>query len=464
MTALTTDLVIERLFALLDPGSGQLAYEPDEHAALYATGTVDCSPVVVFATDPTIKGGAMGEVGCRRIVEAIELAVLRRCPVIGIWHSGGARLAEGIAALDAVGRIFAAIVAASGRVPQISIILGPAAGGAAYGPALTDFVVMAESGRMFVTGPDVIRSVTGESADLETLGGPAVHGRRSGVAHLTTGTEEDTFRTARALVRLLTNDKPIDPARASEPCSVGRHLPANPRRAYDVRPLIRELLDDAETYLELQADWSRNVVTAFGQLAGATIGVLANNPLRLGGCLDAAAADKAARFVRTCDAFGVPMVVLVDVPGYLPGLTQEWDGVLRRGAKLLYAFAECSVARVTLITRKAYGGAYIAMNGRCLGADAVLCWPDAQCAVMGAEAAVGVLHRRELAAISDPVEQAALRERLTADHQRNAGGVLRARELGAIDAVVAPEDSRRELASALLLAGRGRGEHGNIPL
>jgi acetyl-CoA/propionyl-CoA carboxylase carboxyl transferase subunit len=450
-----------RLAALLDPGSMRPLAPFDNSGVYVATGTVSGGRIVAYASDPQKMGGAMGSEGCRHIVDAIDTAVRERVPVVGLWHSGGARLAEGVEALDAVGQVFAAMVRASGRVPQLSIVLGPAAGGAAYGPALTDIVVMGPGGRVFVTGPDVVRSVTGEDVDMERLGGPDTHGRRSGVVHVVARSDAEAIERGRALAELLARPGRLDPSGIG-PVDLGSLLPDNPKRAYDVHPLVDGLLDPAPS-VELHAKWKPNMVTVLGRLAGRTVGVVANNPMRLGGCLDSQSAEKAARFVRMCDAFGVPLVVLVDVPGYLPGVGQEWDGVVRRGAKLLHAFAEAVVPRVTLVTRKAYGGAYIAMNSRALGATAVFAWPDAQVAVMGASAAVGILHRRKLAA-AQPGDREALHAQLAAEHEKVAGGVNRALEIGVVDRVVEPVETRRVLAEALAAAPPGRGAHGNIPL
>jgi acetyl-CoA/propionyl-CoA carboxylase carboxyl transferase subunit len=453
-----------RLRALFDTGSLRLLIPRDGSGVLWARGEVDGTRAIAFATDATKMGGAMGTDGCRHIVDAIDAAVRERVPVLGLWHSGGARLAEGVVALDAVGQVFAAMVRASGRVPQISVVLGPAAGGAAYGPALTDIVVMSGAGRIFVTGPEVVRSVTGEQVDMERLGGPEPHGRRSGVVHVTTKDDEEAISEARRLTALLGHQGRLIPA--DVPVNDDSHdlaavMPAQANRAYDVRPVVKALLD--EPGVELHAKWAPNIVTALGRFAGRTVGVIANNPLRLGGCLDAASAEKAARFVRMCDALGVPLVVLVDVPGYLPGLGQEWDGVVRRGAKLLHAFAEAVVPRVTLVTRKAYGGAYIAMNSRSLGATAVFAWPTAEVAVMGASAAVNILHRRKLAA-APPDEREALRAQLIEEQSRVAGGVNRALEIGVVDEVIKPSETRRRIAEALAAAPAARGAHGNIPL
>ncbi|GMA89341.1 hypothetical protein GCM10025868_45910 [Angustibacter aerolatus] len=345
---------------------------------LAGRGTVDGTPAVAFVSDATIQGGAMGEAGCKAILVAYERALADGVPVVGLWHSGGARLREGVVSLHAVGEVFAIMTRASGKIPQISVVIGAAAGGAAYGPALTDVVVLGPDGRIFVTGPDVVRSVTGESVDALRLGGPEPHGRRSGVVHVVTETTEEAFARGRLLVQ---------PARGA-----GRARHRRGRRPAARRACCRRTASAPTTCTRwwrtcstsprprssLHPRWAPNITTTLGRLGGRTVGVIANNPLRLGGCLDSSSAEKAARFVRMCDAFGVPLVVVVDVPGYLPGVGQEWDGVVRRGASLLHAFGEAVVPRVTLVTRKAYGGAYIAMNSRSLGATRVLAWPTAE--------------------------------------------------------------------------------------
>jgi acetyl-CoA/propionyl-CoA carboxylase carboxyl transferase subunit len=452
-----------RLGALFDAGSVRLLLPEDTGGVLAAEGTIEAMPAVAFASDPRVQGGAMGTAGCAAIVTAYDRALDTGAPVLGLWHSGGARLREGVESLHAVGTVFAAMTRASGKVPQISVVLGAAAGGAAYGPALTDLVILSDQGRIFVTGPDVVRSVTGEDVDMERLGGPEPHSRRSGVVHVVTATDGDALSTARALALLLGSqhdDQEADPPSLAD-TDLAALLPESVKRAYDVHPLINGVLD--RPGVELHPRWAPNVVTTLGRLDGRTVGVIANNPLRLGGCLDATSAEKAARFVRMCDAFGVPLVVLVDVPGYLPGVGQEWDGVVRRGAKLLHAFAEATVPRVTLVTRKAYGGAYIAMNSRSLGATKVLAWPGAEVAVMGAVAAVRILHRRALAAA--PADQRhEVEVQLAAEHEREAGGLARAQELGVIDEVIDPAKTRQALAEAIAVAPRVRGQHGNIPL
>ena len=462
----------ERLAALFDPGTLEilpvgvspggrppLRGHEERSGVVAGTGLVHGASTVAFASDARVQGGAMGTAGCAAIVAAYSEALARGVPIVGLWHSCGARLAEGVASLHAVGTVFAAMTQASGRVPQISVVLGPAAGGAAYGPALTDIVILSGQGRIFVTGPDVVRSVTGEDVDMERLGGPEPHSRRSGVVHIVTSTDADALDRARELAAMLSDQGKV--AEDAEERDLSGLLPESARRAYDVHLLTGRLLDTPG--VELDPRWAPNIVTILGRLADRTVGVVASNPMRLGGCLDAASAEKAARFVRMCDAFGLPLVVLVDVPGYLPGVGQEWDGVVRRGAKLLHAFAEATVPRVTLVTRKAYGGAYIAMNSRALGATRVFAWPDAEIAVMGAVAAVRILHRRALASVPpDQLHEA--ETKLAAEHEATAGGLHRAVDLGVIDAIIEPGQTRREIARAIAEAPQLRGNHANIPL
>jgi acetyl-CoA/propionyl-CoA carboxylase carboxyl transferase subunit len=455
----------ERLAALFDPGTLEIfppADGDERTGAVAGVGLVHGAGAVAFASDPRVQGGAMSTGGCAAIVGAYAEAVSRGVPIVGLWHSGGARLAEGVASLHAVGTVFAAMTTASGRVPQISVVLGPAAGGAAYGPALTDIVILSGQGRIFVTGPDVVRSVTGEDVDMERLGGPEPHSRRSGVVHVVTETDAEALDRARQLAAMLSDQGKItEDAEDAAGHSLAGLLPDSARRAYDAHLLTGKLLDTPG--VELHPRWAPNIVTILGRLAGRTVGVVASNPMRLGGCLDAASAEKAARFVRMCDAFGVPLVVLVDVPGYLPGVGQEWDGVVRRGAKLLHAFAEATVPRVTLVTRKAYGGAYIAMNSRSLGATRVFAWPGAEVAVMGAVAAVRILHRRTLATVP-PERLHEAEAELAAEHEATAGGLQRAVDLGVIDAIIEPSQTRQELARAIADAPALRGAHANIPL
>jgi acetyl-CoA/propionyl-CoA carboxylase carboxyl transferase subunit len=467
-----------RLAALFDPGTLELLTPHDDSGALAGSGKIGGMPAVAFASDPQVQGGAMGSAGCAAIIAAYDEAIAKGAPVIGLWHSGGARLREGVESLHAVGIVFAAMTRASGKVPQISVVLGAAAGGAAYGPALTDVVILSDHARIFVTGPDVVRSVTGEDVDMARLGGPEPHSRRSGVVHIVTSSDDEALARARELALLFGQQGEIELGRVQLDTvqqetrqlesggrdgadSLASLLPESRRRAYDVKPLIARLLD--EPGIELHPRWAPNVVTTLGRLAGRTVGVIANNPLRLGGCLDATSAEKAARFVRMCDAFGVPLVVLVDVPGYLPGVGQEWDGVVRRGAKLLHAFGEATVPRVTLVTRKAYGGAYIAMNSRALGATRVFAWPGAEIAVMGAVAAIRILHRRTLADVP-PEKLHEVEAELAAEHEREAGGLERARAIGVVDEIIEPSRTREAIARAIAAAPQVRGTHGNIPL
>jgi acetyl-CoA/propionyl-CoA carboxylase carboxyl transferase subunit len=322
---------------------------------------------------------------------------------------------------------------------------------------------MGPQGKIFVTGPDVVRSVTGEDVTADVLGGPITHGK-SGVAHITEATDEDALRRIRELTGLLAKPRKALAAFPEDDPRFAEFLPAERRRAYDVRPLVRMLLDARDPQVELQPTWARNIVTTLGRLGGRSVGVIANNPLRMGGCLDALSAEKASRFVRMCDAFGVPLVVVVDVPGYLPGVRQEHEAVVRRGAKLLHAFAAARVPRVTLVTRKAYGGAYIAMNSRGLGATAVYAWPTAEIGVMGAPAAIKILKRREIAAAPEGPERDAVEVQLAAEYERETGGLAAAVDLGVVDKVIDPATTRRVLARALAIAPDRRGAHSNIPL
>jgi acetyl-CoA/propionyl-CoA carboxylase carboxyl transferase subunit len=441
----------KRLAAFFDEGTLELITADDGSGMLAAVGKVDGTHVVAFCSDATVMGGAMGEVGCKVVVHAYERAMADQAPVVGLWHSGGARLAEGVLSLHAVGEIFHAMTQASGKIPQISVVLGPAAGGAAYGPALTDLVILGPEGRIFVTGPDVVRSVTGEDVDMLRLGGPEPHGRRSGVVHILTDSEQEAIDRARGVATLLGAQGTLDVASVKD-IDLSEMLPESKRRAYDVHPLVEAILDEG-TAQEVHARWAPNIVTALGRFGERTVG-----------CLDSLSAEKASRFVRMCDAFGVPLIVVVDVPGYLPGVGQEWDGVVRRGAKLLHAFGEAVVPRVTLVTRKTYGGAYIAMNSRSLGATKVFAWPGAEVAVMGAVAAIRILHRRKLLEVAPEIRPQVEAE-LAAEHERIAGGVDKAVEIGVVDEVVEPGSTRTALAQAIADAGIVvRGAHGNIPL
>ena len=453
----------DRLAALFDEGTAAIEDDPAGSGVYTARGQINGLAALAYASDPKTKGGALGQSGCDKIVAVINAAIAESIPVIGLWHSGGARLAEGVESLNGMGEMFAAIVRASGRIPQVSVVLGPAAGGAAYGPALTDVVIMVEGSQIFVTGPKVVRSVTGEDIDMEHLGGTTTHMSKSGVAHMSAPDQQSALESARTIITLLRGEHRT--AWSAPACDPGRHLPEQPDRAYDVLPIISAILDHDELgdWQELQPDWAPNIVTGLGRFQGAPVGVVASNPIRMGGCLDSKSAEKSARFVRLCDAFGIPLLVLVDVPGYLPGVDQEWDGVVRRGAKLLHAFADAEVPRVTVVLRKAYGGAYIAMNSRSLGATAVLAWPEAEVQVMGATAAVRVLHRRELAAAPD-AQRPALEQHLSAEHRRALGGLQQTVKIAVVDQIIEPADTRSAVAAAFDSAPARRNDIRNIPL
>ena len=450
-----------RIARLLDGGKFEFLIPRTDCGMVAVTGDIKGNKVVVFASDATIKSGALGVEGSKVIVTAYKAAMGAQVPIIGIWHSGGARLSDGVASLDAFGEVFQSMISASGRIPQLSLVLGPTAGGGAYGPALTDIVVLSPEGRIFVTGPDVVKSVTGEDTDMALLGGPEAHRKNSGLAHIIAADEDEAITDIRTLTDLFANQgfmnaevKDID---------LAAFVPQSKVRTYEVHPLVEAILDTDAEHIELLSMWAPNMTTVLGRLGGATVGVLASNPAHIAGALDAAAGEKAARFVRTCDAFGIPLIVIADVQGFLPGAGQEWEGAVRRGAKLLHAFGEAVVPRVTLITRRAYGGAYVAMNSKALGATRVFAWPNAEVSVMGAVAAVRVLHRRILADL--PVEQReAMELELAAEHEKISGGVTRAVEIGAVDEIIEPAKTRSALAKVIAEAPHRRGAHGNIPL
>ena len=450
-----------RIARLLDPNTTQLITPRDESGMIAATGSIKGNKVIVFASDATIKSGALGVAGAKVIVAAYKEAMSQQLPIIGIWHSGGARLSDGVLSLDAFGEVFQAMILASGRIPQLSLVLGPTAGGGAYGPALTDIVVLAPEGRIFVTGPDVVKSVTGEDVDMAMLGGPEAHSKNSGVAHVIASTEQEAFDEIRDVTSLFADQGHMKTDLEDIDLSV--FVPDVTKRSYEVHPLIDAVLDKDGEKLELLPVWAQNMSTVLGRMGGRTVGVVANNPAHIGGVLDSAAGEKAARFVRTCDAFGIPLIVIADVTGFLPGAGQEWEGAVRRGAKLLHAFGEAVVPRVTLITRRAYGGAYVAMNSKALGATRVFAWPKAEVSVMGAVAAVRVLHRRLLADLPES-QRADMELELAAEHERVSGGVARAVEIGAVDEIIEPSHTRQALAKALASAPHRRGAHGNIPL
>ena len=476
---LTTPAVeprLERISTLVDPGSftefGSQARHrvhafdmqrkrPAGDGVVTGTARVNGRPVAVFSQDPTALGGSLGEMHAAKISRLLDKAERARTPVVGLLDSGGARIQEGVAALDGYGEIFRRNVALSGRVPQISVVLGPCAGGAVYSPALTDIVIMnSTDAYMFLTGPRVVKAVTFEDVTLQQLGGADMHAEASGVAHLVADDTEHALDLAHRVLDYLPSscwDAP--PVFAPQLPEAMPPIPEDHRMPYDVRGVIRGVVD-AGSFLELQERFARNIVVGFARIEGEAVGVVANQPYHLAGCLDIAASEKAARFVRMCDAFGVPLVTMVDVPGFLPGTGQEAGGAIRKGAKLLYAFAEATVPRVTVVMRKAFGGAYIVMNSRSLGADAVYSWPGAELAVMGAEGAVDVIYRRELAA--EPSRRAELVDRYRAEAMAPH---IPAERLS-VDEVIEP-DQTRSVVAATLASLRGARQpafrHDNLP-
>ncbi|HEY5189255.1 MAG TPA: acyl-CoA carboxylase subunit beta [Solirubrobacteraceae bacterium] len=449
----------ERLDLLCDPGSlhlirsevvspvmGERARQGD--GVIGGSGLVGGRPVFCYAQDPSFAGGSLGEAHAGTIVRVLELADRAQAPVVSFVSSGGARMQEGVAALGGYGRIFRRTVALSGRVPQISIVSGLSAGGGAYSPALTDWIVMTEASSMFLTGPGVVREALGEEVTAQQLGGARVHAR-NGVCHFVADDDVDSARLARELLAYLPGHRraplPTAPARPPGGGDPGVHVPASPRQVYDVREVIASLVDGGEL-LEISAGWARNLVTALARIDGRPVGVIANQPRYLGGVLDAASSEKGARFVTKCDSFGIPLLVLVDTPGYMPGTRQESAGVIRHGATLVHAFAQATVPRITVIMRKAFGGAYITMNSKDLGADYVFAWPRAEIGVMGAKPAVGVIHRRALAAAEDPEAE---RERLAQHYTEQQLRPQVAAAGGYVDELIAPADTRSRLVWAL---------------
>jgi propionyl-CoA carboxylase beta chain len=438
-------------------------------------GTIDGRPVCVFSQDVTVFGGSLGQVYGEKIVKIIDFALKTGCPIIGLNEGGGARIQEGVVSLGLYGEIFRRNTHASGVIPQISLIMGAAAGGHVYSPALTDFVIMVDqTSQMFITGPDVIKTVTGEDVSMEDLGGGRAHNTKSGNAHYLAADEEDAISFVRTLIGFLPQNNLEDPPifgveNGLEPHD-GDHdldtlIPDSPNQPYDMHEVISRVLDDGD-FLEIHALFAPNIVVGFGRIDGRSVGVVANQPLHFAGCLDIDASEKAARFVRTCDAFNIPVITFVDVPGFLPGTDQEWNGIIRRGAKLIYAYAEATVPLVTVITRKAYGGAYDVMGSKHLGADINLAWPTAQIAVMGAQGAVNILYRKELAASEDPET---LRARLVTEYEDELANPYLAAERGYVDAVINPHQTRVEITRVLRLLRTKRQtlppkKHGNIPL
>ncbi|AKK05072.1 acetyl-CoA carboxylase, carboxyltransferase component (subunits alpha and beta) [Corynebacterium mustelae] len=492
----------DRLDYLLDPHSfveidqlarhrthdfGMRSKRPATDGVVTGWGTIDGREVCIFSQDGTVFGGALGEVYGEKMCKLMELAVTTGRPLIGLYEGAGARIQDGAVSLDLIAQTFYHNINASGVVPQISVIMGSCAGGNAYSPALTDFVVMVDqTSKMFVTGPDVIKTVTSEEITQEELGGASVHMDLAGNSHYTAASDEDALDFVADLVSYLPSNNRESAPRTHYEVEEGSLeenmnpddlkldsiIPDSPTVPYDVRDVIESITDDGD-FLEIQAERAANVVIAFGRVEGQSVGFVANQPTCLAGCLDIDASEKAARFIRTCDAFNIPIVMLVDVPGFLPGAGQEHDGILRRGAKLLYAYGEATVPKITVTMRKAYGGAYCVMGSKGLGADLNLAWPTAQIAVMGAAGAVGFLHRKELAAAknkglgeSELMELQKSFEREYEDHMLNP---YLAAERGLIDAVILPSETRGQIARNLRLLGkkhvtRPARKHGNIPL
>ena len=436
-------------------------------------GEVMGRKVCVFSQDFTVFGGSLGEIYAQKICKVMDLALKTGCPVVGINDSGGARIQEGVVSLAGYADIFHRNVLASGVIPQISVVMGPCAGGAVYSPAITDFIFMVEeTSHMFITGPDVIKSVTGENVTQEELGGAGTHNTTSGVAHFSSSDEETCLEDVRYLLSFLPENnlesapyfEPEDsPERTDE--ELATLVPDSANRPYDIRRAIELTVDDEE-FFEVQEGWAQNLVVGFARLDGHAIGVVGNQPAVLAGTLDIDASTKGARFVRFCDAFNIPLLTFVDVPGFMPGTDQEWGGIIRHGAKLLYAYSEATVPMMTVITRKAYGGAYDVMCSKHIGADVNVAWPTGEIAVMGAPAAVGVIFRRQIADAEDPEEK---REELIADYEERFNNPMVAAEMGYIDDVIDPRETRPYLIKALQMIRTKRPErpprkHGNIPL
>ena len=481
-------LARQRVERLCDPGSfveldryvrhresnfGMLERRPYGDAVVTGYGTVFGRRVFVFSQDFTVFGGSLSEVFAEKICKVMDLAAKYGCPLIGINDSGGARIQEGVVSLAGYAEIFWRNVQVSGVIPQISLIMGPCAGGAVYSPAMTDFVLMVEgSSYMFITGPDVVKTVTGEEVTFEELGGAAAHASKSGVAHLTSADEEAALEDARYLLSFLPQsnahptpfDPPADPVDREAP-ELDELIPDEPTKPYDMKDVVAAVVDDGE-FLELQPAYAPNIVCGFARLGGYSVGIVGNQPKALAGVLDIASSEKAARFVRTCDAFNIPLVTFVDVPGFLPGTAQEWGGIIRHGAKLLYAYCEATVPKLTVITRKAYGGAYDVMASKHMLADFNFAWPTAEVAVMGPEGAVNIIYRRDIAGSPTPEER---RAKLMEDYKARFANPYTAAERGYIDDVIVPHETRPKLITALhtLQTKREAGpkrKHGNIPL
>ncbi len=478
----------ERIEKLLDEGSFQeldtfvrhRTYDFDMQkqrawgdAVVTGHGTIDGRPVAVFSQDFTVFGGSLGEVMSEKMCKVMDLAGKIGCPVIGINDSGGARIQEGVVSLGAYGDVFQRNVDSSGVIPQISLIMGPCAGGAVYSPAITDFIGMVkETSHMFITGPDVIKTVTGEEVEMEELGGAMSHSSRSGVAHFAFEDEDHALEETRYLLSFLPQNNlettpvvPTDDPWDREELALNDSVPANPNKPYDMREVIKLVTDDAE-FFEVHENFARNILVGFGRIEGHAVGIVGNQPNQMAGVLDIEASEKGARFIRTCDAFNIPLITFCDVPGFLPGTSQEWDGIIRHGAKMLYAYAEATVPKVTVITRKSYGGAYDVMASKHLGADFNFAWPQAEVAVMGAEGAVNIVYRRDIAGSPTPDER---RATLMDDYKARFANPYVAAERGYIDDVIEPSLTRSKVAGALRVLRTKRvalpkRKHGNIPL
>jgi len=478
----------ERIDILLDPGSfvetdamarhrahgfGIEKTRPYGDGVVTGWGTIDGRKVFVFSQDFMVFGGALGEVFSEKVCKVMDLALATGAPVIGLNDSGGARIQEGVVSLASYGYIFERNVRSSGVIPQISVILGPCAGGAVYSPAMTDFIFMTkETSHMFITGPEVIKTVTGEEVSFEELGGAMTHASRSGIAHFVGEDEKHTLQMVRYLMSFLPQNNLEDPPFYPPADAADRRedklvelIPDSSNKPYDMHEVIKLVVDDGE-FCEVFPHYAQNIITGYARLGGHVVGIVANQPMHLAGCLDVTSSEKGARFVRTCDAFNVPLVVFVDVPGFLPGTNQEWGGIIRRGAKLLFAFTEATVPRIQVITRKAYGGAYVVMNSKSIRADIAYAWPTAEIAVMGPEGAVNIMFRRDLEKADDP--KAARAEKIAEYTERFANPYVAA-ERGYVDDVIDPRDTRPRLIGALemLLTKRETlppRKHGNIPL
>ena len=489
----------ERIEFLLDDGSfveidalarhrsknfGLDARRPVTDGVVTGYGTIDGREVCVFSQDGSIFGGALGEVYGEKIVKIMDLAIKTGAPIIGINEGAGARIQEGVVSLGLYSQIFFRNTQASGVIPQISLIMGACAGGHVYSPALTDFIIMVDgTSKMFITGPDVIKTVTGEEVTQEELGGAGTHMETSGTSHYTASDDEDALSFVQELVGYLPSNNRAEAPRMEADIMVGSIqenlnetdleldtlIPDSPNTPYDIKDVITRLADDGD-FLEIQEDYAQNVVIGFGRVEGRSVGFVANQPIQFAGCLDIKASEKAARFVRTCDAFNIPIVMLVDVPGFLPGTSQEFDGIIRRGAKLLYAYAEATVPKITVITRKAYGGAYCVMGSKDMGADINLAWPTAQIAVMGASGAVGFIYRKELKqAAEEGKDVLAVQKEYEAEYEETLVNPYMAAERGFIDAVIPPSETRGQIIEGLRLLDRKvvnvpAKKHGNIPL